>query len=49
MVVLTDNSGQRVGPIFKGQAVQGEFFLECLTIDDWIENLYPNVSKKLPF
>jgi hypothetical protein len=48
MVVFTEVSGQHVGPIFKGQAVKGEFFLEYLILDDGTENLYPNVSNKLP-
>ena len=49
MVIFTDVSGQHVGPIFKSQAVKGEFVLECLTLDDGTENLYPNISNKLPF
>ena len=49
MAVFTDVSGQHVGPIFKGQSVQGELFLERLTLDDGTENLYRNVSNKLPF
>jgi len=30
--MATDVSGQPIGPIFEGQAVREELFLECLTV-----------------
>ena len=40
ILVVTDVSGQAIGPIFKGQA----FFLECCTIDDGKDRLSRNVG-----
>jgi hypothetical protein len=41
---FTDVSGQRIGPIFKGQDVH-----DYLTFEDGTDTLYRNVGKGLPF
>jgi hypothetical protein len=38
--LVTDVSGQLIGPIFKGQSL----FLECLTLEGGIDGLSLNVS-----
>jgi hypothetical protein len=43
--LFTDVSGQRIGPVFKGQEVV--FFLDSLTLQDGTD-MSRNVSKGLP-
>jgi hypothetical protein len=47
VVIFTDVSGQRIGPIFKAQEVQ-VVFLDFPTLEDRTENLSRNVGKGLP-
>jgi hypothetical protein len=39
--LLTDVSGQPIDTIFRGQAVQEEFFLDCLNPEDGTDRLPP--------
>jgi hypothetical protein len=41
----TEVSGQTIGPTFKGQAAQEEFFVHCLIFEDGTDELSRNVSK----
>jgi hypothetical protein len=45
-LMVTDVSGQRIGPIFKNQAVQEE--LDCLTLEDGTDTWSRNVGKQTP-
>jgi hypothetical protein len=38
-LLVADVSGQSIGPVFKGQAVRGESFLDYLTLEDGPNNL----------
>jgi len=44
-MVVTDVSGQNIGPIFKAEAV----LFDCLTVGDVSDRLSRNVGKKLTF
>jgi hypothetical protein len=46
---FTDVSGQRIGPIFKGQEVQEKkfFSLDFLALEDGTDTLSRNVGKEL--
>jgi hypothetical protein len=43
--LFTDVSGQRIGPIFKGQ--ESFFLLGLLTLEDGTD-VFPNVGNQLP-
>jgi hypothetical protein len=45
--LLTDVSGQYIGPVFNGQAVP-RILLDCLTLKDETDLLSRNVGKQLP-
>ena len=44
-MVVTDVSGQPIGPIFKGQAVLKRLHKDCLTLEDRTDRLSRNVGK----
>jgi hypothetical protein len=53
-LVVIDVSGQPIGPVFKGQAVQGDWSRgeadqkRCLAIDDGTHKTCRNIGKQLP-
>jgi hypothetical protein len=42
--LVTDVSKRSIGRIFKNQAVEEEFFLGCLILEDGTDRLYRNVG-----
>ena len=43
----SDFSGEPIGPIFKGHAVEEKIFFDCMTLEDRNDRFSRNVSKKL--
>jgi hypothetical protein len=48
IILYTDVSGQRIGPVFKGHEVQEEEDLDFLSLEDGTDTLSRNVCKGLP-
>jgi hypothetical protein len=45
--LITDVSGQYIGPILNSQTVQEDFF-DCLTLEEYADMLSRNVGDQIP-